>query len=194
MKRVKVFIENIPGSPYSQSARVMEPMKDRESHEAFDERTWRLKCTVNDDGVVSIPAMGLKQALDNAAYKLGVKVPGRRSNFRGFFESGVMCEANAPIHNGKPLKPEDAILTIINANADGKRGSGKRVLRRFPTFNNYQAEPTFIITDDIVSKEIFETHMKSAGIICGIGRFRPEKGGVNGRFKVLKFVWEEFNV
>ena len=30
-----------------------------------------------------------------------------------------------------------------------------------------------------------------AGMFIGIGRFRPEKGGTNGRFRIAKLVWED---
>ena len=89
MRHVKVYIENIPGSNYSQSAKHDVPFLDRESHDDYDARTWREKCTVNREGVVCIPAMALKQSLDTCAYKLGIKVPARRgATFKTFFASG----------------------------------------------------------------------------------------------------------
>jgi hypothetical protein len=86
MRQVKVWIEGIPGSPYSQSGQLHEPFLERESHEDYDTRLWRNKCTTNDDGQVCIPSMALKQAIDTAAYKLGHKVPGRKgATYKNFF-------------------------------------------------------------------------------------------------------------
>jgi len=192
MKKCTVHIVGL--SPYSQSRKTDHvPMKDRESHDDYDKRVWRDKCTTTADGVVAIPAMGFKQALDSVAYKLGEKVPNRRgATYKNFFASGVLCEADAPIHaNGKMLKPGDAHPVTISANADGVRGSGKRVPRTFPSFSTWEAEPQFIITDDIISQSVFEQHIKSCGMIVGVGRFRPEKGGLNGRFRVTKIEWED---
>jgi hypothetical protein len=195
VKRVQVFIENIPGSPYSQSAKHDAEMHDRENHDDYDERTWRQKCTVNSEGVVCIPAMAQKQCIDNAAQKLGLKVQGRRgATYKNFFTSGVIAEADAPIANGKAIKPADADKVTIQANADGVRGSGKRVTRRFPSIPKYHATFVYLITDDIITREVFETHAKAMGIIVVIGRFRAEKGGTNGRFRVTKFEWEDFNL
>lgn len=195
MRRCKVHLENLPGSPYSQSAKHDSPMLDRESHEDYDIRTWREKCTVNKDGQVCIPAMALKQTIDSSAYKLGMKVPGRRgATFRNFFTSGVICEADVPIANGKAITKKEAEMVSINAHADGKRGSGKRVRRRFPSFPNWHGVAQFTILDDVITREIFEQHMKAAGIVVGIGRFRPENGGTNGRFRATKFEWEEFKL
>jgi hypothetical protein len=195
MRLCKIYIEAIPGSPYSQSAMHDGEMLDRESHEDHDERTWRDKCTVNNAGQVCIPSMAFKQCIDTAAYKLGVKVPNRRgATYRNFFASGFFCNENVPIGNGKVLKKTDAEMVTINANANGKRGSGTRVKRRFPMFSQWNGVAEFTITDDIITREIFETHVKAAGMIVGIGRFRPENGGTNGRFRATKFEWRDLQI
>lgn len=192
MRRCKVTIENFPGSPYSQSAKHATPMLDRETHDDFDERTWRDKCTTNAQGQVCIPAMAAKQMVDTVAFKLGMKVPNRRgSTYKSFFASGFFVNADAPIANGKALTKDDAEMKSINAHANGVRGSGSRVLRRFPEFPKYHATIEFTIIDDIITQEVFETHVKAAGMIVGIGRFRPENGGTNGRFRVTNVEWED---
>ena len=81
---------------------------------------------------------------------------------------------------------------VIQANSDGVRGSGKRVPRAFPVFNRWQAEFDFLITDNIITEAIFEETIKAAGVIVGLGRFRAEKGGRNGRFNVTRIDWEDF--
>jgi hypothetical protein len=196
MRRCKVYLENIPGSPYSQSAEVDKALKkDREGHDDFDERTWREKCTTNSEGQICIPAMALKQAIDTAAYKVGMKVEGRRgATYKNFFASGFFCEHDVPIANGKALTKDAAECVKISANADGVRGSGKRVPRRFPQFPKWHGVAEFTITDDIITPEIFEHHVRAAGVVVGIGRFRAERGGTNGRFRATKFEWEEFQL
>jgi hypothetical protein len=195
MRQVKIAIENVPGSPYSQSAKHDEPMLDRESHDDYDARTWRNKCTVNKEGHVCIPAMAFKQCIDTAAYKLGQKVPDRRgATFKSFFASGFFCDHDVLISNGKPLTPTDAECKLISANSDGVRGSGKRVPRRFPEFSKYSGVAEFTILDDVITKSVFEQHVKAAGMVVGIGRFRPEKGGTNGRFRATKFEWKDISL
>jgi hypothetical protein len=195
MKRCQISIVGV--SPYSSSRKTDDvPMLDRESYDDYEHRVWRRKCTVNKDGIVCVPAMAFKQAIDTCAYKLGIKVTGRRgATYKGFFTSGFFCEADAPLHlNGKVLKPDDAECVTISANSDGIRGSGKRVPRSFPVWSQWETEATFIITDDIISPEIFEQHARSAGVVVGVGRFRPEKGGFNGRFRVVDVKWEDFRI
>ena len=197
MRKCKVSFENFPGSPYSQSAQVDTPKLDRESHEDHDERTWRDKCTTNDKGEVCVPAMAFKQALDTIAWKLGEKVPGRKgATYKSFFASGLFCNGDAPLINGtgKPLTKKDAVMRLISANSDGVRGGGKRVPRRFPEFPSYKGVVEFTIIDDIITESVFEHHMKAAGMIVGIGRFRPGNGGTNGRFRVTDIKWEKLEL
>jgi hypothetical protein len=197
MRQCQVHLENIPGSGYSQSRAHFTPMLDREDHESYDIRTWREHCTTNKEGIVCIPSQGLKKALDTAAARLGVKVPGRKgATYTKFFISGVMCDSNAPIANGKPLTPKDAELVTIFSDAGGKsgKGGGTRVLRRYPVFEKWQAIAEWTVIDDIVSEGIFETALKAAGVLVGIGRFRPEVGGNNGRFRCTEFEWKNFQL
>lgn len=184
MRTCKVYLESV--SPYSQSAMHDTPKLDRESYEDYDNRTWLDHCTTDKDGVVHIPGMAFKQAIDTAAFKLGIKIPGRRgATFKSFFASGFLCngDVSIAIHKSKAIK------VTINANATGERGSGKRVKRSFPVFPKWKAVAEFTIVDDIITPEIFEQHVKASGAVVGIGRFRAEKGGTNGRFRATKFEW-----
>ncbi len=192
MRLCQIHLEGLPGSPYSQSAMHGTEMLDRETHDDYDVRTWRDHCTVNPQGQVCIPSMALKQCIDIAAYKLGVKVPNRHgATYKNFFASGFFCNTDVPIANGKALSKNDAVMVVIPANANGRRGSGTRVKRRFPEFAKWAGIAEFTITDDIITREIFEDHVKAAGMIVGIGRYRPENGGKNGRFRSTKFEWQD---
>lgn len=196
MKLCKAHLESIPGSPYSQSAPYQVPKLDRESADDYDQRTWRHHCTTNASGQVAIPAMAFKQALDTTAYKLGEKIPGRRgATYKNFFTSGVLCNEDVPISNGKTIwTPENAEMVTIYANSDGKRGSGSRVMRRFPVFPSWHGVAELSVIDDIITAEVFEDHLKRAGLIVGVGRYRPEKGGTNGRFRVTKVEWKNLQL
>jgi hypothetical protein len=45
--------------------------------------------------------------------------------------------------------------------------------------------------DDTVTREIFERYFNQAGHFIGVGRFRPENGGMNGRFRATAFHWAD---
>ena len=47
------------------------------------------------------------------------------------------------------------------------------------------------ILDPIITEAIFREMVEIAGMFIGIGRFRPEKGGTNGRFGLKELVWQD---
>jgi hypothetical protein len=186
MKIVEVRLEST--SPYSQSRMHDTPKLDRERPDDYEVRTWREKCTVDGDGVICIPAMALKQMLDASAKLLGIQIPGKgKSTFTKHFKAGVICEGDVPIG----VRKEDVPSVTINANSTGERGSGKRVKRTFPIVSQWSGTARFAIFDETVTRDIFERHLTEAGRFVGIGRFRPENGGLYGRFKPTSFRWSE---
>lgn len=186
MYRAKVTIKGI--APLSQSRKHDTPFLERESHEDYDERTWREKANYDDSGVMFVPAMALKQAMDAAAKRLAIPDPdNKRASLTKFFVSDVICEGNLSIG----IKKDDVPSIRISANSDGVRGSGKRVPRRFPQTSQWGGSTTFLVMDEKITPTVFERVLRSAGQSVGVGQFRPERGGLNGRFDVTKFEVEK---
>lgn len=183
-KIVEVTMESI--SPYSSSRMHDTPKLEKERMDEYEIRTWREKLSTDDDGNVVIPAMAFKQALDRCVKVLGMQVPGKgKATFTKHFLSGCLCEADVPLGIHK-----DQVKSVtINAHADGVRGSGKRVKRTFPQIAKWSAKARFIVLDDAITKDVFEKVMKESGQFVGVGRFRPENGGLNGRYQVIGFKW-----
>ncbi len=94
MKSVEVKIVSM--SPYSQSRLHNSPKLEKESHEAYEQRTWREKCNFDQDGIVYIPSMAFKQALDTVAKRLSEKTTGK-GTLTKHFVGGVLCAENASI-------------------------------------------------------------------------------------------------
>lgn len=175
-------------SPYSQSRSYSHEVEKlpKESHEAYEERTWRNKAHTDSDGHIFIPPMAFKMALDTAAKMLGRRIPGKgQSTYTKFFKSGVLCMDPATLDMTK----EDVSCDRIFANADGVRGSGKRVWRLFPRIDEWKVTLPFHVLADEITEEVFEDHLIQAGAFVGIGRFRPENGGFYGRFEVKNIAW-----
>ena len=186
MRNVRVHFEGI--APYSQSKMHEEPKLPKETADAYETRTWRSKCTVDKDGNIVIPAMAIQFSLSAAAKKLGTQIPGRgKSTYTKYFEADVV-----PLNDPKLDTKQDKVRgERLNVNSDGVRGSGKRVWRTFPVVDTgYKSYIDFMIMDDTITKEVFEEVFYAAGSGIGIGRFRPEKGGTNGRFRTVKFDWQ----
>lgn len=174
-------------SAYSQSrAHVTPKLGDKESPDEFEKRTWLEKTHANADGLIVIPGMGFKMAVDKAASFLSMKVPGKRNaTYTKHFLAGVLVLDDV-VTGIKKTEVEPEWLFV---NADGVRGSGKRVWKCFPLIRQWAATVTFYIADDTIGKDVFEQHLKEAGKFIGIGRFRPEKGGFKGRFEVASTTW-----
>ena len=185
MRQVTVSLKGT--SPYSQSRKHDAPKKDKETADAYDTRTWREKCTTDRHGEVVIPAMALKFCLPTAARKIGRQIPGRgKSTYTKYFEADVICEADVPLG----IHKDEVDSITIQAHAQGSRTDGKRVPRTFPMIYDWSGEARFLITDDTITPEVFEETLIAAGRGVGIGRFRPENGGLNGRFECVKFEWK----
>jgi hypothetical protein len=178
-------------SPYSQSREYASeiPKENGETPDDYDQRTWRNHCHVTPDGFVFIPPMSFKFAIQAGAKQKVIKIPGRKGGtMTKFFEAGLLVTDPLIL----PLHPDDLPADKIYAHANGKRGSGTRVWRRFPRIDSWQGDVVFNVLSDEITKDGFNDALVQAGGFIGIGRFRPEPpiGGYYGRFKVEKIKWQ----
>lgn len=171
-------------APYSASRAHCEEKMPKETADAYEDRTWKSKAHIINGSVV-IPPMAFKIGLDRAAKMLGRQIPGKgKATYTKFFESGVIVTEPVLIAPESAIKKER-----IHANADGVRGSGKRVWRSFPRIDDWQGKATFYLIADEITSEVFEETVRYAGIAVGVGRFRPERGGYFGRYAIDRIEW-----
>jgi hypothetical protein len=175
-----------------------------ESADAYEQRTFREKTHYDHDtGVVFVPAMALKKAIEEAAKYLSISIPGKgKETYTKNFRAGVMVTEPAYLMVEKPTKekaeqeksvPEltniklsDGREEAIFVSSQGRSGSGSRVKRYFLTFDNWQLSSRVTVLDGTITQEIFEYVLTQAGKFIGIGRFRPSiSGGFYGRFRVV---------
>lgn len=191
MRIAKATLEGI--SPYSQSRFHNTPKLSRgetvtEGNEDYRARTWREHCHVDNDGVIFIPPMAFKNALSECAKYLSIQIPGKgKATYTKHMEAGVMVVE--PMTLG--IKKADVDGEDLFLPADGRRGSGKRVMKRYPVIRAWKGVATFHILDDVITKDVFAQHLGEAGNFIGIGRFRPRQNGYYGRFKVNKIEWAD---
>lgn len=184
MKTAIVTLKSV--SPYSQSRMHDTPKLEKEGADEYEKRTWIEKCHALEDGTVYIPPMAFKMCLDAAAKFLGRQIPGKgKSTYTKHFEAGVLVTDPIKL----PYKKSELQGEWINANADGVRGSGKRVRRCFPVIKEWQADVPFLVLDETITERVFREHIEEAGKFIGIGRFRPRQGGFYGRFEVVGMKW-----
>lgn len=161
---------------------------DGELDDAYERRTWREHAHYNAKGEIFIPPMSFKFGFSAAAKFVGEKIPGKGGKtWTARFKSGIIC--SEPVMLG--VKKEDMDHVWIFAHANGKRGSGTRVQRCFPMINEWTGKLAVHVLDDLITPEAFRKHLEEAGKYIGVGRFRPENEGFNGRWKVEDCEWSE---
>ena len=188
MKRVEIHLKS--AAAYYQSRQHFTPKSEsgKETPDAYEERTWREKCTTDENGIICIPSGAFKQCFDRSAKMLSMQIPNKgKATYTKHFLAGIMVPKPLPLG----VKKSDVGRITLSCNADGRRGSGPRVIRHFPQIKSWFGVLEVIILDDQISREVFERHAKEAGMLVGVGQNRPENGGSSGRFSCEKFIWTE---
>ncbi len=174
-------------APYSQSRQHGEPKFENEAADAYDKRTWRAHLLV-ENSTVRIPVKGITDGLVDAAAYIGEKIPGSRGKtWTAKFQSGIAVFENPDLG----ISPNDVAYGDFSCHANGKRGSGTRVLRRYPMINEWKTTFDVHILDPVITEAIFRKVMDDAGLFIGIGRYRPQNRGTNGRYRLAKLLWNE---
>jgi hypothetical protein len=172
-------------SPYSQSRAHDEPAYENESKADYDRRTWRSHLHA-EDGTVRIPAKALHDCWIEAAEYSGKKIIGNRTWTKPF-TSGIAIFENPDLG----IKPEDVQYIHVYCHANGKRGSGTRVMRRFPQIPHWETRFDVHILDPVITEQIFREMLAIGGMFKGIGRYRPANRGTNGRYEIADLIWRE---
>ena len=179
-------------SPLSMSRQHDEAKLEGESHSDYDARTWMHKMHTSGEGAdrtVVIPAAAMFSCLVEAAKYSGKQIPGKgKATWTQKFASGLMLVSDIHLN----VDPATVKCVIINANADGVRGSGKRVPRRFPSIPRWQATFDVHILDPIITKDVFAEMLDIAGLFIGVGQGRPgmKSPAGNGRFRTKSLSWQ----
>jgi hypothetical protein len=73
----------------------------------------------------------------------------------------------------------------ISANAKG-------VLRKLPVIQSGWTS-TFLVNilNPIITGDVFREMLEFAGMFIGLGHYRPQYGGTNGRFRVSHLEWQD---
>jgi len=158
------------------------PKKDKESAADYEERTWRERLHITEDGRVFIPPLAFKNCLDSAAKYLGKQIPGKgKAPYTKHFVSGVLVMDPLIL----PLTKAEVHGEWRHVPADGVPGGSRRVMKCFPTISKWEGELEIQVLDDTVTKEVLEEHLIQGGLFVGLGSFRPQNRGVYGRFKLV---------
>lgn len=172
-------------APMFFGAPVFEKKKSDETHEQLEERIWREKVRQNADGHVYIQPFALKNALEAAGSRLNMKLTGK-ATYTKLFRQGIVINDDIVLHDrsGNPVTIESVRPIPMFVPSDGKRGSGKRVMRIFPQILEWFASVEIMCFDQRLTEDVVRAHLEEAGKFIGFGSMRVENGGVAGRFAV----------
>jgi len=186
MKRAIIKLKGL--SSYSQSKFHETPKLAKELANDYEKRTWREKGHYDDNGHMLIPPMALSSSIKEAAKYLSLQIPGKgKSTYTKHFEAGILIQD----HIRLPVTKDTVRQNTVFANADGKKGSGTRVMRYFPTCDIWEGQVSVYILDDVITPDVFRHVLSTAGNLIGIGQFRPRNGGYFGRYMAEVIDWQD---
>jgi hypothetical protein len=175
-------------TPYHQSKKYDTPKLEGESHEDYDRRTWRGHLHLGPRGSVVIPARAMHQSIVEAGAYTSSRIPGQGTKtWTRKFMSGLAIFEDIDLG----LRPEDVDYIDIYAHANGIRGGGPRVNRRYPAIREWSATFQIHVLDPIITQPVFQEALEVAGLFIGIGQYRPQMGGTAGRFQLMDLGWNE---
>lgn len=187
MKTATASFKSALQSPLFFGKPVLEKKESKETHDQFEERTWKQKIHADDDGSIFIPPFALKNGLESVGKWLSMPIPGEgKKTFTKRFVSGTLVVDRMMLkdHDDKQLTIDDVVGQPLFVPSDGKRGGPKRVMRTFPVVEKWMTEATIHIMDDKIDEAVLAEHLKAFGMFIGFGSMRVENGGINGRFTV----------
>lgn len=178
-------------TPYSQSRNIdveEHPKLPKEAPDAYEKRCWRHRLHTTSDGRVEIPQTAFENAIKEAAKRLQIPIPGKKMQmYTKSFEAGFSVLGGLVVN----VKAEDVKGERLFVPSDGRPGGGKRVWKYFPRIDAWGGDITCMIYDDVITKDVFQRVVESAGLLVGIGRFRPQNRGFYGRFRLDGMRWND---
>jgi hypothetical protein len=187
----KATIELTSESAYSQTKYHGLPKEDNETDFDYEERTWKSKMSVGKGGTVIIQAAAFKRCLEDAGKYLGMKIKGQgKKTYTQKFKSGI-----GVLEDLDTGVPSDQIVKVpLFVPSDGKRGGSRRVVRNFPHIMEWSGTLEVYVFDNVITEDVLMHHIDAMGKFIGVGNYRPEVGGSNGRFSAKLIKWEKVDV
>jgi hypothetical protein len=179
MKKYTASLQSV--TPYSQGRHHTTEKLDREGHDAYAERTALEQLHVGPSGIY-IPPMAFKKCLQDTARYLKLQIPGRgKETYTKNFTQGVLCPEPIFLR----LSAEDVRIEKVFTWGDPNKKTGGRVWRYFPVIDAWEGILEIWVIDEIIVREVLQKHLALGGQITGIGTWRPQSGGMWGKFKVV---------
>ena len=191
MGTLKCTFELAGVSPLGFSAPINSLKNTGETHDAFEERTWRERVRRDDAGFAYMVPMAIKNMLSESAKFLSETVGGKgKATFTKHFEAGILVIDRFPILvKGEKVKADEIPGQRLFVPASGKRGDGKRVWKTFPVLEKWSVKCELYAVDPVLidKPDKIREYLVNGGKLIGLGMSRPRNNGYWGRFDVVNF-------
>lgn len=182
-------------APIGFSAPISSPKNDEETHDQYEQRTWRERMHVDKDGHVFVPPLALKNGLAAAAKYRPKKVQGQgMKTYTKFLEAGILVVEPLILLTSKGdfIDPENVRGNRLFVPSDGKKGGGSRVWKTFPTFDEWRTHAVIHIIEPLLigNPPVVQDYIETAGQFIGFCQFRPERGGYFGRYRPENWLFD----
>lgn len=135
-------------------------------------------CYRNKDGRCYVPSEHIKQSLINGGGQVKSKVGNGRKSMTNIV-AGLFT-----------VSPEEILIRdfdTIDKRSAVNRNVKARIITIRPRWNELELEFTILVKNDTVTKETVKSIIENAGVMYGIGSYRPEHKGEFGVFDIVKF-------
>lgn len=151
--------------------------KTEDDHRAIARSQWEGLLYLDNQNNVVLPTANIRAALVNGGKinKLGMQIK----------KAVIMLDEFVPLNYGKKL----TINELWEKGYCDRRSvvvSRARVMAYRPKFPDWSVDCTLTYDINILDEHNIIQSFENAGMYCGIGGYRPELGGVFGRFEVSK--------
>jgi hypothetical protein len=190
MHTATVALKSTPGSLYQPGLEISTPRGDQQSWDEWEELHWRERAHYDERGHVIIPAVVFKRVVEAAAAYNPRKLKGS-ATYTKLFERAIIVSEPLVLKETRDTI-QDVRIPVPSDGMAGSKSTGKsnRVFKRFPTVKEWGGQVVFNVLDDRISEEVFKITVQDAGMYIGIGTWRPQRGGLNGRFEVTSLKWK----
>lgn len=177
--------------------KTTEQKRDDETSGQFEERTWKERAIVDEDGHLAVNSVMVHRSLCAAGAWLSQKLKGNKTFTDRFVRGVAIMEPFMKVTNGKEqsLTLDDVKRLDLYVHATGDRKSANRVWRYFPYVPpGWKVAGSLLVLDEAIDSKTFLRHLQTAGLYDGLGSFRAGKGGPNGRFTVKSCEFSNFEL
>jgi len=188
MKRAICKLRSLTPVTFGRPFQFEFPKEEKERDDLYDLRIWKERAHFTKEGFVKIPGIMISNCIKDCAQFSSIQIPGKgKSLYTKHFKAGIYISDDIVTK----VKKEDLMGVSQFVPSNGRTGGTTRVVRKFPIIHEWEGEIEVFIGDDVIIANVFETVIREAGKLRGIGTWRPASGGNNGRFELISMKWIE---